>query len=179
MREILFRGKRESDGKWVYGFPKSKCDSWDDGWYSEKHWYILLPTDGCYEVDPATIGQYTGLNDVNEEKIFDGDILNERKNDTTEYIEYIVVWQKEYGRFALSYDNGNYCTPIISTNLYEIVGNIYDNPPKPTTEEIDEAIDYYNRLLKCRNSEVIDDSARTALWALEQEKERREKEERK
>lgn len=61
MREIKFRGKRIANGKWVYG----SLLLWPDGCCT-----ILESKDGCNcvwkrNVDPDTIGQYTGLKDRN------------------------------------------------------------------------------------------------------------------
>lgn len=61
MREIKFRGKRIDNGEWVYG--SYHCTN-TDGYLR----YFILPEKDWkynfeYEVDPETIGQYTGLKD--------------------------------------------------------------------------------------------------------------------
>ena len=77
MREILFRGKRIGTGEWIYGslvrFPND----------NEIGTIVLFEEEdssGCivgnhYEVDLNTVGQYTGLVDKYEKKIFEGDIV--------------------------------------------------------------------------------------------------------
>lgn len=74
MREILYRAKRLADGKWIYGYYFEQ--DMPDG----KRSYIrTLQTDRFgtdFSVDPATVGEYTGLQDKNGNKIFEGDIIN-------------------------------------------------------------------------------------------------------
>ena len=72
MREIKFRGKLVDNGEWVYGVPVV-------GWVSGVHLVGVKPrtkgdSDGMVirdtvvsaEVDPTTVGQFTGLRDKNE-----------------------------------------------------------------------------------------------------------------
>ena len=75
MREIIFRGKRTDNGEWVEGYAARIPDAIKyEGEYSS--WYINKPpkdpddNGGFYNVDPETIGQFTGLTDANGKKIF-------------------------------------------------------------------------------------------------------------
>lgn len=62
MRKILFRGKRTDNGEWVQGYP---CHY---GWIGKEKDYIIPDyASALYtaEIDPETVGQYTGVTDTN------------------------------------------------------------------------------------------------------------------
>ena len=113
MREILFRGKRVDNGEWIEGFYA----------HSGEKKYTLIDNDIAVgylkmkEVNPHTIGQYTGLTDKNGKKIFEWDIVRWCG------IKGIVVWEghKFYVKSNLLWD-------FSDDDCIEVIGNVHDNP---------------------------------------------------
>ena len=111
MREIIFRGKRLDNGEWVSG---NLFVSDTDG-----RAYILAGSRTVtieWEIDPSTVGQYTGLKDKNGKRIWEWDILSLRAGRPH------VVRFKD-GAFILE----DSAIPISFAIKFEIIGNIYDN----------------------------------------------------
>lgn len=144
MREILFRGKRRN-GEWVHGFLTVDDSEIPNQFVID----YLIPHKSCYgqtEIDPETVGQFTGLTDKNGKKIFEGDILEFEDCGETGY-EYkegfyftnraVVAWRHsawEFGKFM--YHDSCVLEEMYSSredfieifNHSEIIGNIHDNP---------------------------------------------------
>lgn len=135
MREILFRGKvisadNDLDGKWIFGQLVVRPDH-DDGidktFICESgHRFIrcLNKMPFTYEVDPNTVGQYTGLKNENG-LIFEGDIVSGNNYWRENRKNYQVAF--EDCCFFLVDDSGNFWHKDHIENI-EVIGNIHDNP---------------------------------------------------
>ena len=111
-REILFRGKRIDNGEWVEGMYL----------YIKGHTYpSIFDMEGfSHIIITKTLGQFTGVLDKNDKKIFEGDIVKYENK------IYEIKYLEKYARFAPS--NESTVFMVCAFNHLEVVGNIYDNP---------------------------------------------------
>ena len=118
-REIKFRGKRVDNGEWVTGFLVR---------FSEESASIVKQYGtmdiSIYDVDPKTVGQFTGLRDKNGKEIYTGDIIQQFDDrcvvkDCSGGWELGMIHGGNTGStFVISF-LGEYC---------EVIDNIYENP---------------------------------------------------
>lgn len=131
-REILFRGKREDNGDWVEGSLHIEYGEIDKDGKQSLDYRILGLRGECRYVIPETVGQYTGLTDKNDKKIFEGDIVKTKKygkiighSNVNDYDIFNVVYKPAV--FGLVNHNRGFNFVGNSTD-FEVIGNIYDNP---------------------------------------------------
>lgn len=165
-REILFQGKRLDDGRWVDGFYVQHwvkhCNlhvqEFKDAFL--KH-YIMRdgnvhvrgaePPWVPVEVDPNTVRQYSGYNDKDTRRIFEGDIV-EVKHDGNDGFDLLVVahecgrWEvQQFSSIDYMMENGwskkevpcdrlalDYLCIFKNRCDCHVVGNIYDLPVTKT-----------------------------------------------
>ncbi|MCF6183197.1 MAG: YopX family protein [Bacteroidales bacterium] len=121
-KKVKFRGKAVENGnKWTYGFLISYVNTRNG--ISERH--FAIGDDWKFEkVDKKTIGQATGIKDVNGKMIFEGDIIIGRgRNDWNENVEkkFIV---KPFDQMRTSFRDWFY----FEEPEFEIIGNVFENP---------------------------------------------------
>jgi len=120
IREIRFRGKRISDGKWIFGDliqeTKGPCK-------------FIISEGQTFQVYEDTVGQYTGKSDFEHTKLFEGDIVQ-------------VVAKYEDTRWCIGFDRAAFCfyrkydvkykykvCELSRCNRdYKIIGNVFENP---------------------------------------------------
>lgn len=124
MRETKFRGKRICTGEWVYG-------SYAPNTYDAGKALIITysPYDPDYvweEVDPSTVGEYTGLKDKNGKEIYEGDIIGGSNGSINgRYWPFQIIIEWDEAACGFNTPNWGY---MDSTHFFEIKGNIHDNP---------------------------------------------------
>ena len=136
MRDVLFRGKTVSNNEWVYGYYVKANFNWHR-FGIHKDWIIesAVSNGGRFAVikrsavKNESIGEYTGLDDVHGNKVFEGDIVKVHDNmigveDGAE--DFIGVVYYRDGSFMI-------ITPYQLHYRWmdytvEVIGNKFDNP---------------------------------------------------
>lgn len=129
MRTIKFRGKRIDNGEWISGSLDLTANQtsilWDciDNDGDTVPWFA--------DVDPDTVGQFTGLLDKNGIEIYEGDILRLGNSDSG---VCEVGWSESVSAYCIRFhfEPELGLKPLGSWKECErdmvVIGNINDNP---------------------------------------------------
>ena len=138
-RKILFRGKRVDTGEWVQGF----FVAYDDETYIFTDEEVKKGIDlGGYldccqmhQVIPETVGEWTGLEDRHNTKIFEGDVvakydfwLGEIRDTAPRKLVEWAYGSCGFEPFSDSQENCGPCGCGDDPKYVKVVGNIHDNP---------------------------------------------------
>ena len=125
MREIIFKAKCVDIDE-----QSTPADGWVVGNYRLDvsggklcHYIFSCPME--WEIDPNTLGQFTGLFGRNGRAIYEGDIIHDPW-----FANYVVKWDVLGARFIfVSTESGGYLTPRdFNFDYVEVIGNTIDNP---------------------------------------------------
>ena len=119
-REIKFRGKRLDTGEWACGDLGHRSKVTPDG---------LRPatTVGRYDVDPATVGQFTGLYDISGNKeVYEGDIV------IINYHDEVYVGKVKYSIESMAFCVETATDGVLYAGDFDyvekVIGNVHDDP---------------------------------------------------
>ncbi len=118
MRQIKFRAQDIASNKWLYGDLRHHKDDvciFDQGGTKGE------------QVKRDTVGQFTGLRDINGKDIYEGDILDVSYADEDSYLEVRFV----RGVFAFLWNgdlDDEFPCNAPTHEWAKVIGNIYDDP---------------------------------------------------
>ena len=117
MRTILFRGEITGTDGWIYGLPYSVYGDGVDSIQDVKNKLVEY-------IDINTVGEFSGLLDINGVKIFEGDVCN--------FIDHPT--NVDSCTAEVKFSEGNFIDGCMgrTINNYgydwtEVIGNIHDN----------------------------------------------------
>ena len=129
-RTIRFRGKDLKTGEWRYGFYTQ--GAFVDPLFGEEHVRHIIHSDTLYDINPETIGQFTGLTDNDGKEIYDGDIVHGfyKGRYEKQTLVCIIEWDKDNACFDIHplVEPDDEAGLLSEPDEITVIGNIYDNP---------------------------------------------------
>jgi len=131
MREIKFRGKSIKSNDWVKGSLFYDKDGRAFIAQTRVDKYVIESKNAEWwdmdeiEVDPATVGQFTGKHDVHNNEIYKDDILKYENPDYPNHKPYVIRWSEDDCCFECV-NSDNFMLPVVWGEM-KIIGNVFDN----------------------------------------------------
>ena len=121
MREIKFRGKRLDNEEWLYGSLVILNGR-----------YFIFDDANRHEVDPTTVGEFTGLKDKNGKEIYEGDVIRSPLSEDKTRPHRIFYHTGNAAFMGALVDRKELCYLRLDQDwIYkfgkEVIGNIHDN----------------------------------------------------
>lgn len=124
-RTIQFRAKRtkseDAQERFIEGSLLSFLNI-----HGKRVYHIVSDSGMRNDIQPDTIGEYTGLKDKNGTPIFEGDIVK-----CNEFVYKVAYDDKRFASFVLIRKQDmfrHYFGEAMDASACEVIGNIYDNP---------------------------------------------------
>lgn len=149
MREIKFRGYDLDRKSWVYGAYIKHIDSTPclftsgeerEKWYKEhtkyfiaydgfSDWWMPREINVCTSIAPESIGEFTGLYDINKKEIYEGDLIKFSGEMLGDELFDNRIGKVNFSECAFWIEYSDIVLPLWSeTRGYEIVGNSFETP---------------------------------------------------
>ena len=127
MRIISFRGLDSNTNKWLYGYLS---------WYESPEKGLFI---NGKPVIPESVGQFTGLYDIDGKEIYEGDVVRLKFNigKIENFNNYEIRWSDDECSFVLHdeesehYGSKTLTRKLIRDKELKVIGNIYENKQLP------------------------------------------------
>lgn len=115
-RVIKFRGKSHTFKKWFYG------DLHHQESTNKQYKWVYI---GAAQVDPKTVGEFTGFKDIDGKEIYEGDLI---QNDAhPDIVERVAMIDGFWSGVDVDGESDDLCW-LLENAPYKVIGNVFDNP---------------------------------------------------
>lgn len=134
MREIKFRAKMVDFDGWAHGHYVNYGYN-----YKPEAGHFIIRPDKKYEIYPGTLGQYTGLKDIDGIEIYEGDIV--RMSGDYKPGVYTVIWDYYRSAWWLKNIKADTRKLEMDDDYCQLLGNGWQNEHREVIGNIHELLE--------------------------------------